>query len=140
MAGQTPLLIESDGTNHSVPDHFETVSFYLKEANLTVSDDVALHICERETVVDSILVRAASTDNTFVARFRKCSDGQSYVAGQAFASIEGGLTNHVVKRATIDEAHNVIEAGSVITMDPTVSGDVSDNMVITMRIRTRVTG
>ena len=139
MAGYTPLLIESDGRNHSVPDHFETVSFYLKETNIASSDDLLFHICERDTVVDSILIRGKDDDANINLTFKKAADGTAITSGQAFA-LKIGLVSNTKGVATIDTAHNFIEAGSVIGVDITDSDAAVDNMIITMRIRTRVTG
>tara|TARA_Y100001972_G_scaffold61761_1_gene75610 strand:+ start:293 stop:706 length:414 start_codon:yes stop_codon:yes gene_type:complete len=137
MAGVTPLLIESDGTNHSVPNHFETVSFFLKEANVATGDDILFQICERETVVDSINIRGTTTDANIAFSFKKAADGVAIASGQAFASATG-LTTEVKKAATIDTAHNIIEAGSVIGVDITDGSATVDNLIITMRIRTQL--
>ena len=137
MAGQTPLLIESDGRNHSVPDHFETVNYYINGATGT-SDDVLLHICERETVVDSIVVRSPSTDTNAAASFKKAPSATALASGQAFASFSSGVVANTNKPATIDIDHNIVEAGSSIGIDITTAGGT--DLMITMRIRTRVTG
>lgn len=139
MSGQIPLLIESNGTNHSVPDHFETVSFFLKEANIATGDDILFHICERETVVDSINIRGTTGDGNIAFSFKKAPDTTALASGQAFASATG-LATETKKAATIDTAHNIIEAGSVIGVDITDSNGTVDNLIVTMRIRTRVSG
>lgn len=137
MAGQLPLIIDSNGVNHSVPDHFETVSFFLKETNVASSDDLLFHICERTTVVDSILIRGKDTDANINLSFKKAADGTAIASGQPFA-LKIGLVSNTKGVATIDTAHNVIEAGSVIGVDITDSDPTVDNLIITMRIRTRV--
>jgi len=140
MAGQIPLLIESNGRNHSVPDHFETVSFFLKEADVASGDDLLLHICERETVVDSIYIRGEDGDNNIQFAFKKAPDGTGIASGQAFG-LAIGIAAETKKAATIDSLHNIIEAGSVIGVDITdPSSSTLDNVIITMRIRTRVSG
>ena len=136
MSGQIPLLIESNGTNHSVPDHFETVNYYIN-GTTAVGDDVLLHICERETVVDSIIVRSPTTDIDVAASFKKAPSATALVSGQAFASF-AVLAANTNKTATIDTAHNIVEAGSSIGIDITTAGGA--DLMITMRIRTRVTG
>ena len=137
MAGQTPLLIESDGSNHSVPDHFETVNYYINGAT-AATDDVLLHICERETVVDNIVVRSPNTDTDAAASFKKAPSATALASGQAFASFGSGVVANTNKSATIDTAHNIVEAGSSIGIDITTAGGT--DLMITMRIRTRVTG
>ena len=138
MSGQIPLLIESNGTNHSVPDHFETVNYYINGAT-SATDDVLLHICERETVVDSIIVRSPTTDADIAFSFKKAPDGTALASGQAFASATA-LETETKKAALIDTAHNIIEAGSVIGVDITDASASVDNLIVTMRIRTRVSG
>ena len=137
MAGQTPLLIESDGSNHSVPDHFETVNYYINGAT-AVTDDVLLHICERETVVDSIVVRSPNVDTNAAASFKKAPSATALASGQAFASFSSGVAANTNKSVTIDIDHNIVEAGSSIGIDITTAGPT--DLMITMRIRTRVTG
>ena len=69
MAGQTPLLIESDGTNHSVPDHFQDVVVILNTAATPVDgDDTIIFYAERETVVDKVVFwsgTGSDADQTF---------------------------------------------------------------------------
>lgn len=137
MAGVTPLLIESNGTNHSVRDHYETVSFFLKEADVATGDDILFHICERDTVVDSIYIRGTTTDANIAFSFKKAPDGTAMASGQAFASATG-LTTETRKAATIDTAHNIVEAGSVIGVDITDGTATVDNLIITLRIRTEI--
>ena len=136
MSGQIPLLIESGGINHSVPDHFETVNYYINGAT-AATDDVLLHICERETVVDSIIVRSPTADGDVAASFKKAPSATALTSGQAFASFSVLVAN-TNKTATIDTDHNIVEAGSSIGIDITTAGGA--DLLITMRIRTRVTG
>ena len=136
MSGQIPLLIESGGINHSVPDHFETVNYYIN-GNTAAGDDVLLHICERETVVDSIIVRSPTADADVAASFKKAPSATALASGQAFASFTV-LVADTNNTATIDTAHNIVEAGSSIGIDITTAGGA--DLLITMRIRTRVTG
>lgn len=137
MAGQTPLYIDSNGVNHSVPDHFETVSIFLKETNIATGDDLLLHICERETIVDSIYFRGEDGDQDLQLAFKKAPDGTAIASGQAFG-LAIGVAAETRKAVTIDTAHNIIEAGSVIGVTVTDSSANLDKMIITMRIRTRV--
>jgi len=137
MAGQIPLHIESNGTNNSAPDHFETVSFFLKETNIATGDDLLLHICERDTIVDSIYVRGEDGDQNLQLAFKKAPDGTAIASGQAFG-LAIGLSAETRKAVTLDTAHNIIEAGSVIGVVITDANGGVDDMIITMRIRTRI--
>lgn len=129
MAGYTPLLIESDGRNHSVPDHFQDVVVILNDGDNPL-DNKQIFYTERDTVIDAVFITAATAAGTLTLKTN--------------ASGTPSITNaHTITTsfaaATVDPENNLVPAGSSITADfSTPTGN--DMVVIQMRIRTRVTG
>jgi len=129
MAGYTPLLIESDGRNHSVPDHFQDVVVILNDQNDPL-DNKPFFYAERDTVVDAVFITAAAASGTLTLK--------------TTASGTPAITNaHTITTsfaaATVDPANNLVPAGTSITADFSGASN-NDMVVIQMRIRTRVTG
>lgn len=129
MAGYTPLLIESDGRNHSVPDHFQDVVVMLNDQNDPV-DNKAIFYAERDTVVDAVFITAAAANGTLTLK--------TTAAGTPSITNAHTITTSFAA-ATVDADNNLVPAGSAITADfSTPTGN--DMVVIQMRIRTRVGG
>ena len=143
MAGYTPLLIESDGRNHSVPDHFQDIVVQLSTAADTPADadDSVLFYAERDTVVDSafIVTTKEDADQTFqLKRIVSAQDPDD--AGTAFSNAQVLAAAYTPYALTITETENLIPDGSMVAIN--IEGTVTAAMEVTvqMRIRTRVTG
>jgi hypothetical protein len=126
MAGYTPLLIESDGINHSVPDHFQDVVVILNDQNDPLSAKPIFY-AERDTVVDAVFITAAAASGTLTLK--------------TTASGTPSITNaHTITTsfaaATVDAENNLVPAGTAITADFS-SASNNDMVVVQMRIRTR---
>ena len=142
MAGQTPLLIESDGTNHSVPDHFQDVVVILNTAATPVDgDDTIIFYAERETVVDKVVFwsgTGSDADQTF--QLKRITSGQDPDgAGTAFTTALSITAANTPYSATITTTENIIPAGSMVAVNIEGTGSAMD-VGVQLRIRTRVTG
>lgn len=129
MAGQTPLLIEASGRNHSVPDHFQDVVVILNDADNPV-DNKPIFYAERDLVVDAVFITAASAAGSLTLK--------TTATGTPSITSAHTITTSFAA-ATVDTTNNLVPAGSAITADfSTPNGN--DMVVVQMRIRTRVTG
>ncbi len=129
MAGYTPLLIEADGLNHSVPDHFQDVVVMLND-NSDGATGKQFFYAERDTVIDAVFISSGAASGTLTL---KSTDTGTPSITNAHTITTGFAA------ATVDAANNLVPAGKAITADfSSVSGN--DQVVIQMRIRTRVGG
>jgi hypothetical protein len=143
MAGYTPLLIESDGRNHSVPDHFQDIVVQLStKADIPADvDDSVLFYAERDTVVDAafIVTTKEDADQTFqLKRIASAQDPDS--AGTAFSNAQVLAAAYTPYTLTITETENLIPAGSMVAINIEGTGTADMEVTVQMRIRTRVTG
>tara|TARA_R110002020_G_scaffold114056_2_gene262371 strand:- start:1423 stop:1854 length:432 start_codon:yes stop_codon:yes gene_type:complete len=143
MAGYTPLLIESDGRNHSVPDHFQDIVVQLStKADIPADvDDSVLFYAERDTVVDAafIVTTKEDADQTFqLKRIAATQDPDS--AGTAFSNAQVLAAAYTPYTLTITETENLIPAGSMVAINIEGTGTADMEVTVQMRIRTRVTG
>ena len=140
MAGSTPLLIDSNGTNHSVPDHFQDIVVILNTAATPVdADDTVIFYAERDTVVDKVVFWSGTggdADQTF--QLKRITSGQDPdSAGTAFTTALSIAAANTPYSATITTTENLIPAGSLIAVNIEGTGSAMD-VGIQIRIRTRV--
>lgn len=144
MAGYTPLLIESDGRNHSVPDHFQDIVISVGglqvEGNPGTNDDIVLFYAERDTVIDSAFVIPTSSDADQTFTLKRITSGQDpNSAGTAITNTILAATLYQPETFTVVATENLIPAGSMVGLN-IVNNRTDGHITIQMRIRTRVTG
>ena len=139
MAGSTPILIESDGTNHGVPDFHQTISFQLSEPNLAAADNSVIFYAERDTVVESVVFTSASTDANITIDLKSCPSGTGPAAGGTEVITQVvGVTAWTPVAATIDTTENIVPAGSFLALAIVDGSANADYLHVQMRIRTRI--
>tara|TARA_R110001592_G_scaffold114195_1_gene313804 strand:+ start:217 stop:660 length:444 start_codon:yes stop_codon:yes gene_type:complete len=147
MAGQTPLLIEASGRNHSVPDHFQDIVVQLSTKADTPADvdDSVLFYAERDTVVDSafIVTTKEDADQTFQLKRITVVSGSAQdpdSAGTALSNAQVLAAAYTPYTFTLVETENLIPAGSMVAINIEGTGSAEMEVTVQMRIRTRVTG
>jgi len=143
MAGQIPLLIESNGRNHSVPDHFQDIVVQLSTKADTPADvdDSVLFYAERDTVVDAafIVTTKEDSDQTFqLKRITSTQDPDG--AGTALSNAQVLAAAYTPYTFTLVETENLIPAGSMVAINIEGAGTAEMEVTVQMRIRTRVSG
>ena len=140
MAGQIPLLIETSGRNHSVPDHFETFTKTFDNGAST-DNDGALFYAERDTIIDSAFAVCNDTDGDSDLTFtiKQAPSGTAIGSATAVSSAMAVTEANVVATGTIDVTNNLVPAGSVVFVDVGGTSDAGSFVsLVQVRTRTRV--
>tara|TARA_R110002051_G_scaffold321720_2_gene410185 strand:+ start:44 stop:472 length:429 start_codon:yes stop_codon:yes gene_type:complete len=141
MAGRAPLVIDSSGINHSVPDHFQDIVIQLNPQSgaLADVDDSVLYYAERDTVVDAAFITASAADGDQTLQLKRLdadtTDPDS--AGTAFSNAQVVAAAYTPYTLTITETENFIPAGSMVAVNVETDG-TAGQVTIQLRIRTRV--
>ena len=141
MAGQTPLVIDSSGVNHSVPDHFQDVVVNITGvgAVLADADDFVIYYAERDTVVDAVFMISSVGDPNDTFGLKRITSGQDPdSAGTAFTNLQVAAAAYTPYTLTITETENYIPAGSMVALNTEIDTASVGNLTIQMRLRTRV--
>ena len=141
MAGQTPLVIDSSGVNHSVPDHFQDVVVNITGvgAVLADADDFVIYYAERDTVVDAVFMISSVGDANDTFGLKRITSGQDPdSAGTAFTNLQVAAAAYTPYTLTITETENYIPAGSMVALNTEIDTASVGNLTIQMRLRTRV--
>jgi len=140
MAGVTPLHIESDGTNHSVPNHFQDIVVQLTTAASAAADvdDSVIFYAERDTVVDSAFIVASAGDADQTVQLKRITSAQDPdSAGTAFTNAQVVAAAYTPYTFTLTTTENIIPAGSMVAVNIENAGTAGE-ITVQMRIRTQL--